>query len=255
MSTSESSPLVSVITPAYNSSKYILQTIRSVIGQTHQDWEMMVIDDRSTDDTAEVVCKAMREERRIHLICTKENKGPAICRNTGIDRARGRYIAFLDSDDIWLPRKLELQLDLMRRKDCPLTYSAYKKIDEQGNPIGGLVEVPSAVAYRDLLKTNVIGCLTAMYDTRDLGKRFMPLIPLRQDYALWLNILKTEGTAFGLNECLAFYRVRSRSISRNKLEAAKWQWRTYRKVEKLSLPASLYYFAHYVCAGIRKNRI
>jgi len=248
-------PLVSVITPSYNSSKYVVETIQSVQRQSLEDWEMVVVDDHSLDGSADIVRRAKRGDRRIVLIKMEKNSGPASCRNAAIEKARGRYIAFLDSDDLWEPRKLEEQTALMEEKGCILSYTAYGKIDESGKVIGGIVHVPPEVAYVDLLKTNVIGCLTAVYDSRVVGKLAMPDIPLRQDYALWLRILKGGYTAFGLDKCLAYYRVRSRSISRNKLEAARWQWRTYRKIEGLSVPASLFYFAHYVYSGIKKQRI
>lgn len=248
-------PLISVITPSFNSSDFILSTVESVRAQTMSDWELIVVDDFSTDGSVDLINRLKNQDKRILLFKMERNSGPSICRNKAIGHARGRYMAFLDSDDLWEPRKLRSQIDLMRERKCALSYTAYRKIDEDGKFIGGLVSVPSSVTYHDLLKTNSIGCLTAVYDTQLVGKRYMPDIPLRQDYALWLSILKGGHRAFGLDKCLAYYRVRSRSISRNKLEAAGWQWRTYRKIEGLSVPASLFYFAHYVYSGIKKQRI
>src|SRR5690606_21911418 len=174
-------------------------------------------------------------------------------RNAGIKAAQGRYIAFLDSDDVWLPTKLEKQLEFMRRGDIAFSYCAYEKIDEEGE-VFGRVGVPRKVSYRGLLKVCVIGCLTAMYDTQKLGKVYMPLIRRRQDLGLWLRILKKIDYAYGLQEILAQYRVRNDSISANKMVAARYTWKLYREHERLPLLKAVYYFSFYAVNGLLRTR-
>ncbi|XKE47247.1 glycosyltransferase [Halomonas organivorans] len=246
---------VSVITPMHNASKFISTNIESVLTQTYSDWELIIIDDGSTDSSAEIAEAFSLQDSRIQLIRLEGNNGAAVARNRGIRLARGRYIAFLDSDDAWEPHKLESQLAFMKASEAALVFSAYRKVDEAGRELG-VVGVPERAGYRDLLKTNYIGCLTAMYDTRRLGKVEMPLIRKRQDLALWLKILKLSGEpAWGQPEVLATYTVRAGSVSSNKQQAAAYQWRVYREVEALSLPACGYYFAQYALRGLLRSRL
>ena len=230
----EQKKLVSVITAAFNSACLIEDTIRSVQAQTYKDWEMLIVDDGSEDNTSQIVEKFAKTDGRICLIKHPRNMGPAISRNTAIEAAKGRYIAFLDSDDLWLPNKLAEQMDFMGKHECALSCTAYKKIDENGEIIGSLMKVPAKTNYQKLLFSNVIGNLTALYDVEKLGKVYLPLVK-HEDYGLWLKILKMGYEAYGLNECLALYRIRSNSVSRNKLRAASYQWRVYREIEKLTL--------------------
>jgi teichuronic acid biosynthesis glycosyltransferase TuaG len=252
----EETDLVSVVTPAYNSAASITQTIRSVQTQTYKNWDMIIVDDGSNDNTHEVVEECGRADDRISLIRFHRNQGAAAGRNAGIEAAGGRYIAFLDSDDLWLPDKLEKQTAFMRNRECVLSYTAYKKIDDDGNVISDAITVPATVTYQKLLLTNVIGCLTAMYDSRVLGKVYAPTAVKRQeDYCLWLKILKMGYEARGLNEPLALYRVRSRSASRNKAKVAFHQWKVYREVERLSLIKSISCFLRYAYHGYRKLKM
>jgi len=247
--------VVSVVTPSYNAARFICAAIESVQAQTYQSWEIIVADDCSTDETCAIVEEMAMRDERIRLMQLPRNKGPAAARNVAIEAARGRYIAFLDSDDLWLPGKLEGQLGFMQEKDCALSYTAYKRLSEDGKTIGGIIEIPQNVDYESLLLTNVIGCLTAIYDTKVVGKVYAPDILKREDHALWLKILKMGHVACGLNESLALRRIRRNSDSTNKLEAAVCQWRLYRDVECLPFFKRLYCFANYAYHGYRKRII
>ncbi|WBA10876.1 glycosyltransferase family 2 protein [Salinivibrio kushneri] len=245
-------PKVSIITPSYDCSNYISDTIDSVLFQTCTDWEMIIVDDCSSDNSVSVIKSYMEKDSRVKLIQLEENLGAAVTRNKAIEVAQGRYIAFLDSDDLWEPEKLETQLSFMQKSDIAFSFSAYHKIDEEGIDIG-TVSVPENVSYHQLLKCCVIGCLTAMYDTHKIGKVYMPLIRKRQDFGLWLRILKKCGIAYGIAQPLAKYRVRKDSISSNKLNAALYNWKLYREVENLTLLQALYYFSHYAINGVLRT--
>ncbi len=245
---------VSIIMPLHNSARFLDETVRSVQAQTFTGWELIAVDDCSTDDSAARMQGYAERDERIRLIRLTANRGAAVARNTAIEAARGRYIAFLDSDDLWLPAKLQVQLEFMQRSGAAFSYTGYEKIDEAGRPLGEVC-VPARVAYRDLLKTCVIGCLTAVYDTAQLGRISMPEIRKRQDFGLWLRLLKKVDHAHGLQVPLARYRVRSDSISANKLSAAHYTWKLYREVEQLGLPASFYYFSHYALRGVVRSRL
>ena len=248
-------PLVSIITPAHNAESSIRHCVSSVLRQGFQDWELIVIDDASTDATGDLAQDHASRDARVRLISLATNGGAAVARNAGIRQARGRYIAFLDSDDAWDSHKLESQLAFMQAREAALVFSAYRKVDDAGRELG-VVGVPERAGYRDLLKTNYIGCLTAMYDTQRLGKVEMPLIRKRQDLALWLKIIKLTGEpAWGQPEVLATYMVRRGSVSADKQSAAAYQWRVYREVEALSLPISGYYFAQYAVRGLLRSRL
>lgn len=246
-------PLVSIVTPSYNSSKYISDTITSVIRQSFSDWELIVVDDCSKDSTVDIVKEFCNEDPRIKLISLESNQGAAVARNTAIDISEGRYITFLDADDLWLPNKLSVQVAYMQKYNFSFTYSAYEKIDENNKHLGS-VGVPNRVSYNSLLKVCSIGCLTAMYDSYKLGKVYMPLIRKRQDLGLWLKLLKLEGYAYGIPNVLARYRVRSDSISSNKFIAAQYTWKLYRDVEKLSLFKATYFFVFYTINGILRTK-
>lgn len=246
--------LVSVITPSFNTARFIGATIESVIAQTYIDWEMIIVDDHSSDESVEIIEEYRRKDSRIKLIRFDKNHGPAIARNRAIQESQGRFIAFLDSDDLWTKNKLSRQISFMIKNDFSFTYSAYQRIDEFGNLVGHVIEVPEQVTYHELLQTCVIGCLTAVYDSKKIGKIYMPEIRKAQDYALWLKILKTGEIGYGIQENLAYYRIRRHSISRNKVVKAFYQWQIYRDVEKLSLWESLYYMGHYSYHGFKKMK-
>lgn len=246
-------PLVSIITPSFNSANYISNTIDSIISQTFTEWELFIIDDCSTDNSIEVISEWCKKDSRINLIQLHENSGAAVARNKGIEAAKGRFIAFLDSDDKWLPNKLEKQLQFMQKNNYEFTYTAYNKVTPDGTILGEM-GVPKKLKYSDLLKKCEIGCLTAMYDTSRLGKVYMPLIRKRQDLGLWLKILKNTKYAYGLNEILSSYTLRKDSISSNKRQAASYTWRLYRDIEKLPMHKAVYYFSHYAINGVLRTK-
>lgn len=241
MSTPVDNPLVTVVTPVYNAAASLAETIQSVVQQSYPHWEMLLVDDCSTDDSVSIIERYSREDPRVRLIRLERNSGAAVARNTAIEAAKGRYIAFLDSDDLWLPEKLERQLGFMQETGHAFSYTGYQKIDAAGEPTGQCVTSPARLSYRQLLKSNRIGCLTAMYDTAQLGKVSMPLIRARQDYALWLKLLKRVEYGYGLDECLALYRVGPASVSSNKLKMVKYNWKLFREVERFSPLKALYY--------------
>ena len=243
----------SIITSSHNSSAFVSETIESVLNQSLSDWEMIIVDDFSSDDSVQVIQSFVEIDSRIKLIQLGINSGAAVARNIAINVSKGRYIAFLDSDDIWLPDKLEKQLAFMRANNYPFIFAAYDKIDVNGN-VFGHVGVPDKVSYFDLLKMCSIGCLTVMYDTEYFGKVTMPLIRKRQDLGLWLMLLKKTDYAFGFNETLAQYRVHTDSISSNKASAAMFTWRLYREVEGLNLIKACYYFSHYALRGLLRTK-
>lgn len=242
---------VSIITPAYNAENNISDCINSVLSQTYENWEMFIVDDASTDNTVSIIKHYQSLDKRIKLINSSKNKGPAMARNLAIAAATGRYIAFLDSDDLWLSHKLSTQLEFMNNQHVVLCYSSYKVINENGIELSNYRIPKLAVNYKTLLKGCIIGNLTAIYDSKILGKVYMEDVG-HEDYTLWLKILKNVDFAYGINDVLAEYRISSHSVSRNKIKSAAWQWNIYRKIEKISVTRSLYYFLHYAINGLRK---
>lgn len=233
--------LVSIITACYNSEKYISDTIKSILNQTHQNWELLLVDDCSADRTVEVIKSFQKSDVRIKLLKLSINSGAAVARNEAIKVSNGRFIAFLDSDDKWLPLKLEKQIAFMISNGYNFSHTAYELIDEFGNPLNEIVEPASILSYNDMLYSNKIGCLTAIYDQSILGKVYMPLLRKRQDYGLWLRILKQGSKAHGLPKVLSQYRQTNGSISSNKIKLIRWNWRLLREVEKMSFLNSIYY--------------
>lgn len=244
--------LVSVITPLYNMARFIADTIRSVQAQTYENWEMIIIDDGSTDSSVDIVRDFMEQDSRIKLHSLKNNFGMSYARNAGIEEAQGAYIAFLDADDIWMPEKLETQVKFMKDNNLPFTFSSYYLIDSCDNIIGEFASRDN-VTYKDLLKTCSIGILTAIYDARVLGKRCFTGLSMREDYVLWLEIAKEVKSLRRAPGILAKYRIRGRAVSSNKLRAAGRQWCVYRKDLGLSFPVSLYYFTNYAFFGVKKH--
>lgn len=238
--------------PTYNSEGYIKNTLNSIFFQTYSNWEVLITDDCSTDGTWEFLEGISKKDDRIKIFKLRINSGPAIARNYSISKAKGRFIAFLDSDDIWYPDKLKIQLNFMLENEFTFTFTAYDKINEEGNYVGS-IKAPAEVTYNDLLKTCSIGCLTVIYDTSKIGKIYMPLIKKRQDFALWLKILKIIPKAYGLNTPLSKYRIMSNSVSSNKFKASNYQWKVYREIENLSVISSIYYFVYYSVNGLIKT--
>lgn len=244
--------MVSIITPCYNSSAFIRQTIESVLNQSYSNWELIIIDDCSNDNSESIILKYVKLDSRIKYLKTDKSSGsPVEPRNIGIKNAIGRYIAFLDSDDLWLSTKLEEQLKLFDNKYVAVVYSNYEKINEDGKRESRIVIATEETNYKSLLKSNVIGNLTGIYDTSKVGKVYCSNIK-HEDYVLWLSILKKGFIAKNTNTVTALYRVRNNSVSSNKLKALTWQWNILRNVEKLPLYKSIYYYAYYAITALRK---
>jgi teichuronic acid biosynthesis glycosyltransferase TuaG len=246
-------PLVSIVTPAYNAAAFITQTIRSVQAQTHAAWELHVVDDCSPDETRAIVRRLAADDTRIHLIEQPSNGGPARARQAALDAARGKYIAFVDADDCWLPEKLGRQLEFMRRENAAISYTEYRRVSADGSRVGRLVRVPSRLRYRDLLCNTAIATSTVLLD-RDRTGPFSMTETYYDDYALWLSILRRGLVAQGLHEDLMRYRVVTDSWSRNKANSARWVWRMYRDVERLSISRSAWCFGNYAYRAVMKYR-
>lgn len=242
--------MVSIITPMYNAEKTIAQTIESVLHQTYQNWEMIIMDDCSSDQSASIVEEYLKQDPRIRYYREKANCGVAKVRNDAIAQAKGEYLAFLDSDDLWRAKKLDCQIRFMKENKVQFCYSACSVIDASGQTAGKVRNVPEVADYNKLLKGNFIPCLTVVLEKRIMLE--MPQIP-HEDYATWLAILRSGKKAFGLNEVLADYRVNLSSVSANKWKAMKWTWSIYRYQEKLSYVKSCFYFVHYIMRAIRKR--
>lgn len=253
--------LVSVIMPTYNCAKYIAQSIDSVINQTVTDWEIQIVDDCSTDNTEEVLAPYLEKYPDIHFYRLPVNSGAAIARTEAIKRASGKYCAFLDSDDIWTPDKLEKQIAFMRRSGAEFSCAAYRQMDLDGNDLHTVLVPPKKTGYHKCIRlSNPIGNLTAMYDQEALGKIEVPNIRKRNDFALWLQILKKTKYCYGMKDVLGFYRTgRTDSISHKKLSQAKYHWQLYHVIEGHGLVRSIYEMACWAIVkgtgiGIDKRR-
>lgn len=234
------SPKVSIIMPLYNTYDYVSEAVLSVVHQTYLSWELIIIDDCSTDGSVTKACDLASLDARIRVISMVEKSGPAQARNLGIMEADGDFVAFLDSDDSWFSRKLEVQIAFMEAENIAFSYTDYCKIDEGSSVIGSAIVAPAKISYKELLKENKIGCLTVVYDVRRFGKAFMPLLEKRQDYGLWLKLLRDVQEAHKAGGVLAKYRVRSGSVSSSTLLNVKYNWLVFRKVERLSFLAAAY---------------
>ena len=246
-------PLVSIIMPAHEAQRFVRRTIESVNNQTFKSWQLIVIDDASRDHTFRQICVGTLLDHRIHICFTHTSLGPAGARNFGLDLAVGRYIAFCDSDDIWMPDKLEKQLQTLQSSDHGICCTAYTRIDAEGHGFGSVVTPPAVIDYDRLLRSNCIGMSTAMIDTHVCGPVRLPIIARRQDYALWLQLARQGHTAIGLSEPLVKYRVHPGSLSSNKLKAAYYHWKVLRDLEKIPLTQALKYFARYGIDATKKR--
>ena len=246
--------LVSIITPAYNSAKFIAETIQSVQNQTHENWEMIVVDDGSSDETVAIVQAFIDKDKRIQCYKLAQNSGPAVARNFAIEKAKGAFMTFIDADDIWFPNFIENSIKTIEKTGVSFVFSSYKRSNESLEFVYSDFIVPEKVTYTDILKSNSISCLTAFVDIKTLGKKYMPLIRKRQDMGLWLNYLKVIPFAYGIQETQAIYRIRENSLSRKKSDLIYYQWQFYRAVEQLNVFQSLYYMAHWMYRGFMKYR-
>ncbi len=245
-------PLVSICIPVYNAEKTIEETIKSVLSQTYKNWEMIIVDDVSTDDSLQIIEHYAQNDNRIKVIRSKQNMGPAKARNRAIEEAKGKYIAFLDSDDIWFPEKLEKQIKFLTENSLVVTYSAYETMDEDSKYINTR-NIQKTITYADMLKSNHIGNLTGIYDAEFFGKITMKEYG-HEDYILWLELMKQVESTKGIPEPLAKYRILSKSISSNKLKVLKWQWKIYRDVEKLGIFQSAYTMLWYIFYALKKRK-
>lgn len=248
----DNSPLVSVIMPTYNSSTVVSLSIESIINQTFRDWELIITDDCSTDDTVEILNYWAKRDIRIKVLQLENNKGAGVARNNSILQAKGRFIAFCDSDDLWARDKLEVQIDFMLSNQVMLSFSNYDIIDEEGNFIKH-VRARRRISYSDLLKNNYIGCLTVVYDSEFLGTRTFPHLRKRQDWLLWLEILKDVDFAYGINQSLAYYRKGESTISSNKWSLIKYSWLVYNKELNFGILKSVKHIIMFMYYYIRKK--
>jgi teichuronic acid biosynthesis glycosyltransferase TuaG len=244
--------MISIITPSYNSAKFIGETIKSVRKQTYQDWEMLIVDDCSTDNSKDIIKEYSDNDARIKLIALEKNVGAAEARNIALRKAKGRYIAFLDSDDLWLPEKLNKQLAFMKKTKIDFSFTAYNRISESGKYIN-TIPVPKTIDYHNFLKNTVIGTLTVMIDRESTGYFEMPIIKSSHDMALWCKLLRNGRKAYGINETLAQYRVVSNSNTSKKLKAALDVWKVLRQHEKINFLKSAYYFSNYAFNAAKKR--
>jgi len=255
-------PTVSVIMPAFNSAQTLRESAQSVLDQTWNSVELIVVDDASTDDTPALAEDLASRDARVRLIPRAEQGGPAVARNTGIAAAQGRYLAFCDADDLWLPEKLERQLELAAATGAALIYSSYHRVDAgfagsaaSFRPDGRVIQAPPRLTHAELLRRNAIGCLTAVVDRDQTGPVEMPNIPGAEDWALWLQILRNGRAAVGVREPLALYRVASAgSHSAQRRRAVGAVWRVLREQERLSWPAALRHPVTDAMAGPRTSR-
>lgn len=247
----ESSPLVSIITPAYRCAGVVGETIQSVLAQTYPHWEMLIAEDYSHDDTREVLEHWTQVDPRVKLIKLDSNCGPAIARNAALELAQGRWIAFLDSDDLWLPQKLEQCLEFAHERDAAFVFTGFRRIPSAGGEPGPYIGVPATLNYRQLLGNTAIATSTVMLNTARTGQ-----IRMRKtyydDFDCWLQLLKTGVAAHGLDADLMRYRMMAKSVSRNKGKSALKVWRAYRDLEGLSIPMSAWCFTQYAVRGVLK---
>ena len=245
--------LVSIVMPVYNAEPFIKESIESVLTQTYPNFELILSNDCSTDGSEAVI--ASFDDPRIVYLKTESNSGAAATRNLAIGAARGKWIAFLDSDDLWAPEKLERHLAFMVERGIAFSFTSYRVVNSEGEKIVDYEPKGDVYTYKQILKHNVIGCSTVIYNAETLGKVFMPIAEKREDLACWLEILRGGEKGWCLHELLATYKVHTNSVSSNKLKMIKYQWRVYRKNEKLSFFRSLYYLFNWAVLGFLKYRI
>ena len=240
--------LISIVTPTYNCEGSILDTYNSIKNQSYSNWEWVITDDCSNDNTLEIINNLSTQDSRIKINSLTENSGAAVARNMSLQQCKGDYIAFIDSDDLWLPTKLEQQYSYMLNNNISFSFTSYELIDKDGYKMGKTVDTHliQPLSYNDMLKKKAtLGCSTVMLRRLDFDNLSMPLLRTGQDYALWLKILKSGFKAYPLVEILTQYRILPNSISRNKVKKACRQWQIYRKVEGINPLKSSYYFVFY----------
>ena len=245
---------VSIIMPVYNSEKYLAQAIDSIQNQTFTNWELIIIDDASSDSSAEIIQYYAKSEQRIIPIYLSKNVGAAQARNIGISHVTSRYLTFLDSDDIWKPEKLKIQISFMQEHSYAFTYTSYDLISEDGRQLNIEVPVPFRISYSEALTRTAISTITVCLDLAQIGNVTMPLLNGAEDTGTWLSILKSNDYAYGINTVLASYRQVPTSLSHNLCERLIRNWRLYRKVEKFSVAKSLVLYIRYIFYVLRKRK-
>jgi len=251
MSQARQGDLVSIIVPAYRCASVVGETIQSVIAQTYPYWEMLIAEDCSPDTTQEIIEHWVNVDPRVKLVKMMSNGGPAVARNAALELAQGRWIAFLDSDDLWMPQKLEQCLEFARERDAAFVFTGFRRIPSAGGESGRYIGVPATLNYRQLLGNTAIATSTVMLDTARTGQVRMRKT-YYDDFDCWLQILKKGITAHGLDADLMRYRMMEKSVSRNKGKSALKVWRAYRDLEGLSIPMSVWYFIQYSLRGFLK---
>lgn len=245
--------LISIITPSYNSSDWIEKTYTCIKEQSYQNWEWLITDDCSSDDTLAILKNINLSDKRVKFFSNKVNSGAAVSRNNSLSNASGDFFAFIDSDDLWLLSKLENQINFMEDNLVDFSFTSYELVDDNGQLLNKIVDSHDVkyVTYEDMLrKKATLGCSTVMLRRSAFDDISMPLIRTGQDYGLWLKLLKTGKNAYKVNEVLTQYRILPNSISRNKIKKAKRQWQIYREIEKLSLIKSFECFCFYAYRAV-----
>lgn len=250
------SDLVSVIVPAYNAENFIEETMDCVLAQTYRNWELLLVEDCSTDRTAALIRQYMERtgDPRIRLICQPTNMGAARARNRGLREARGRYICYLDADDLWEPEKLEKELAFMQEKDAAFVFTGYEFADEAGKGMGKVVHVPETLTYKQALSNTTIFTTTVMFDLEKLSREQLEMPAMKsEDTALWFRVLRSGVTAYGLDENLVKYRRAGKSLSSNKLEAMRRIWNLYRRAEGMSIADSAWHFCFWALRAVMRR--
>lgn len=237
--------LVSVIMPTYNCGRFIEKTVNTVISQTYKNWELIIVDDCSKDNTEEIIKQFTLKDNRIKYFRFDSNQGAAKARTKAMNLAKGNYMAFLDSDDLWEINKLEKQTKFMEENNYNFTCTAYEQIDESGKRLNKIIQSKKKVDYNRILLDCPVGNSTVMYNVDKLGKFEVPNIRKRNDDALWLQMLKKEKYIWGMPEVLMQYRVRKNSISSNKFKVIKYHWILYRDIEHLSIIRSVFHIIYW----------
>lgn len=246
--------LISIIMPVYNVEKFISQTIKSILDQTYENWELLLVDDGSKDNSCEIINEFSKKDNRIKVFIQEINGGAAKARNIGIDKANGRYICFLDSDDLWDKNKLKKQLEFMKKNNYAFTFTSYQLMNEEGMLINKIVHVPAQINYKKALANHIISTITVMIDVKQIPNISMPDIKYGQDTATWLKILKDDKQAYGLDEVLSFYRQVSTSISSNPIRRVTRTWDIYRKSENFNYIKSAYLTILHFCYVLKKRK-
>lgn len=248
--------LISIIVPVYNAEKFIVETMDCVLAQTCPHWELLLVEDGSSDSTVELIERYVSEkqEKRIRLVRQPSNMGAARARNRGLREASGRYIAYLDADDLWAPEKLERELAFLKEKEAAFVFTGYEFADERGEGTGKIVRVPETLTYKQALSNTTIFTTTVMFDTEKIDKELLEMPVMKsEDTALWWKVLRSGYVAYGLDENLAKYRRAGKSLSSNKLEALRRIWNLYRKAEGMGILNSAWHFCFWAVRAVRRR--